>query len=178
MLERLAVMRSLMALVFLGFLIVGTAMLCMLWPLGSVGDARTTSVNFRARVEEADQASGVSVAQRILDLVVCGGIIVGLIALFIAWIGGRRDVLIALMVVGILSIAYASGMALYSGPLVFICGFMLVLFGGLVAWMSSSSAEPSGEPLEPGKLDETHDHEEVVDSTTNRTNDNASQSVA
>src|SRR5712691_4394366 len=100
--ERLAVVRSLMSLVFLGFLIVGTAMLCLFWPLGATGDARTTSVNFRDRIVEADQVSCVTVAQRILDLGLCTGLIVGLIAAFIAWIGGRREVLVALMIVGIM----------------------------------------------------------------------------
>jgi hypothetical protein len=168
--------RGLIAIVFLGLLIVGTAMLFLLWPLGATGEARTTTVNFRSRVEEPDQASGVTLTQRFLDLGVCVGVIVGLVAAFMAWIGNKRQVLLGLMVIGILGVAYASGMTLYTGPAVFMCGFLLVLFGGLVAWMSSSPDEATDEP--PDKTDETHDQEQPVDLTTNRTNDNASQSVA
>ncbi len=175
--ERSPVIRSLMPLVFLGFLIVGTALLCVLWP-PSAGDTRTSPVNFRDRVETPGLGSRINAAQRILDLSLCLVVIVGMVLLFVAWAGHSRGALVGLITVGVLGVFYGSGMALYAGPTVSICGFMLILFGGLVAWVASSPGDASDELSTTYDSNDSDGHEESVDITTNRTNDHASQSAA
>ncbi len=166
--ERSAIVRSLMPLVLLGLLIVVTALLCLLWPASPTGESRGAVVRHRDRVSLTDDSGAVNLSQLFLDLAIYVIVIAGIGFLVTAWVGARREVLAGLIGVGILGIAYASGMAMYTGPAISICGFTLILFGGWVAWAASSpvpddSGETNGEPVEL---------------TANRTNDHASHSVA
>jgi hypothetical protein len=166
--DRSTIVRSLMPLVLFGFLIVVTALLCLLWPAASTNDNRGITVRHRERIGLTDETGTANLSRLFLDLSIYAIVIAGIAFMLTAWVGARRGMLVGLMGVGILGIAYASGMAQYTGPAVSICGFILLLFGGWVAWAASSplpdeSAETNGEP---------------VDITANRTNDNASHSVA
>jgi hypothetical protein len=167
-----AVIRSLMPIVLIGFILVLLALLFLLWPAGSQGDDRRGAVQHLARMLMPGEG-GFNLARIFVDLGIYVVVVIGIGFLVSAWRSGRRNVLVGLMVVGILGIAYASGMGLYAGPAVSICGFMFILFGGLVAWAASSA-----DRLESDDTGDQLDTLDTVDTTANRTNDHASHSVA
>ena len=101
---------------------------------------------------------------RLLDVSLYVMLMAGMVLLAMAWRRGTRNALIGLLAIALLGLAYAGGMALYFGPMVSICGFMLILFGGLIALAASPSADRPDEP--------ENRQAEV------RTNDHASHSVA
>ncbi len=173
--RRSDIIRSLMPIVLVGFLIVLVALLFLLWPV----DSGTRTMQHLARIiAPGDTEFGL--ARRLLDLGIYVVVMIGFAFLLAAWRDSKRNALIGLMAIGILGTAYGSGMALYAGPMCSICGFLLILFGGLVAWAASSPAE-TGEPEElPGAdkhpaNDRSKGPDELVDI---RTNNHASYSVA
>jgi hypothetical protein len=75
-------------------------------------------------------------------------LLVGMGCLVIAWQRARPGPLIALTMVGALGLAYVSGSALYTGPMISVCGFSMVLFGGLVAWIAVPVGKEKQKTLE------------------------------
>ncbi|MCC7445837.1 MAG: hypothetical protein IT324_00400 [Anaerolineae bacterium] len=158
-------MGCLMPVVLVGLLIVLMALLLLRWPAGNQADsAETTTQLFRLLQPPAETAP--SVGMRLLDASLYVMMAAGIVLLAIAWRRGARNALVGLVGIAILGLAYASGMALYFGPMVSICGFMLILFGGLIALAASPSAELD-------RPDEPENRQAEV-----RTNDHASHSVA
>ncbi len=159
------IMWSLMPVVLLGFLIVLTALLLLRWPAGNRADPGETTTQLFRLLQPPGEAAP-SLAMRLLDVSLYVLLMAGMALLVMAWRRGARNALIGLMAIAILGLAYASGMALYIGPMVSICGFMLILFGGLIALAASPSAELD-------RPDEPENRQAEV-----RTNDHASHSVA
>lgn len=170
-----AMVRLLMPIVFVGFLIVGLALLVMQWPVPPGVESVTVPLLVRI-VQPNPGESSLGFARRFLDLAVYGLFLIGIGMMLTAWKSGGRRLLLGLMAVAVLGLAYASGMALYNGPMVSICGFTLILFGGMVAWVASSlgeAEEPETETLINTGQDgqESQAPQEAVEI---RTNDHAS----
>ncbi|MFN8419053.1 MAG: hypothetical protein U0528_07395 [Anaerolineae bacterium] len=63
------------------------------------------------------------------------------------WVGG-------LVIAGLLGLAYVIGMVLYIGPMVSACGFSLIVFGALVAWIAGDQDQEEGEQNTPHDQDQ------------------------
>src|SRR5450432_3349258 len=136
--------RSLLPIVIVGFALVLVALLVLLWPNGQWGDDGVVTMPHIVRLmTPLLHENGVNLPRRILDIGIYAVVVAGLVLLVQAWRQGRRNALVGLMFVGILGLSYVSGMALYTGPMIGTCGFMLILFGGLVAWVSTTDPTPT-----------------------------------
>lgn len=157
-----AIIRHLMPVVFVGFLIVSCALLVMQWPAPPGSQVPTIPLLLRMAGQAPDE-SRVALARHFMDFGIFLLTGIGLVTMVIAWRRGTRRPLMWMMATALLGIAYASGMALYNGPMVSICGFTLILFGGMVAWVASSLGTTDGN-----ETDEDTGPVEI------RTNDHAS----
>ncbi len=141
--------RSLLPMVITGFVLVLLALLVLKWPNGQWGDEGVSTVPHVMRLfTPLLNEDGLNIPRRIIDLGIYAVVVVGLVLLVTAWRQGTRGTLPLLMLVSITGLAYVGGMALYSGPMIGTCGFMLILFGGLVTWASTTdhaSAHPDDE---------------------------------
>ncbi|MEP7285780.1 MAG: hypothetical protein ABI947_08430 [Chloroflexota bacterium] len=145
--SNLQTIRSLLPVVFAGLMLVIVALVIMLWPTGAYGDQGVQTVPHVLRVlRPLPSETGLNIPRRILDVGIYVVVLVGIGALLIAWRRGSRNALVSLIVVGVLGLSYVSGMALYTGPMVSTCGFLLIFFGGLVAWVTSHN-EPATSAL-------------------------------
>ncbi len=144
----LAIVRALMLIVIAGFILVGFALLLLRWPIGA-GDQ---SVQQLARLAGSSD-SGQTLLQRLPDLAIYLIVIAGIAFLALALRRGERSLLLGLMGVGFLGLAYAGGMALYIGPMVSVCGFTLIVFGGMVAWATTGPRDTADitEAAEPAE---------------------------
>ena len=132
-----AIIRLLMPVVFLGFLIVSCSLFVMQWPAPPGSEVPTMPLLSRM-VQQTPNEGGVALARHFMDFGIYVLATLGLILMFMAWRSGTRRPLVWMMATALLGIAYASGMSLYNGPMVSICGFTLILFGGMVVWVASS----------------------------------------
>lgn len=166
------IIRSLIPIVFVGFLVAFLALFLLQWPMPS-GSEQATGLLLVRITAPAGSDSAASMARRFLDLGIFLITLIGIGFMAVAWRLGERGPLIGLVAVGILGVAYASGTAAYIGPLVSVCGYTLILFGGLVAWLAASS-DTSSELTEQSDTST----KAKAEATERRTNDNASHSVA
>ncbi len=132
----LAIIRALLSIVIVGFVLVGFALLLLRWPIGA-GDQAVQQIT---RLAGSDD-NGANLIQRLPDLAIYLIVIAGIAFLVLAIRRGERSLLLGLVGIGFLGLAYAGGMALYIGPMVSVCGFMLILFGGMVAWATTGPRE-------------------------------------
>jgi hypothetical protein len=174
------VVRYLMVLVIAGLIAVFFALARLRWPAGP--DADGPGIHHLSRMlGPSPDSSSLDIPRRLLDFAIYPVALIGVGLLGLVLRRRSRLSLIGLMVVGFLGLAYVSGMALYAGPMVSVCGFMLILFGGLVAWIASSPPEETTITVEvPGELAEqpgetSRPEGESVDI---RTDDHASHSAA
>jgi hypothetical protein len=161
------IIRSLIPIVFLGFLVAFVALFLLRWPMPS-GSEQPTDLLLKRVTAPSVGDNPANLARRFLDLGIFIITLIGIGFMVVAWRMGERGPLMGLIAVGILGIAYASSTAAYIGPLVSVCGYTIILFGGLVAWLAASS-------------DSSFELTEQAESTERRTNDNvdnASHSVA
>jgi hypothetical protein len=169
------IIRSLIPIVFVGFLIAFSALFLLQWPLPA-GSDQSTDLLLRRITSPAVTEGTANVARRFLDLGIFIITLIGIGFMTVAWRMGERGPLIGLVAVGILGIAYASGTAAYTGPLVSVCGYTIILFGGLVAWLAASSDTSSELTEQPDRS--TKAKTEATERRTNDNADNASHSVA
>lgn len=129
--------RGLMYIVACGFVIVLVSLLLLNWPSGQWGES---DVKMLPQVQRTIAAVTGKIAWPVPRLVLDVGIyvllIIGIGFLVAAWRNGARGALMGLMGISILGLSYVSGMVVYVGPMISACGFVLILFGGLVAWAS------------------------------------------
>lgn len=128
------IVRGLMPIVVIGLIIVLLALFLMRWPSPVREDPASTTVtpHFQ-RITVNLAAKDPSPASMILDLTIYVAVLAAMVLTLMAWRRGTRGPLSGLMIIGLLGVAYAGGMALYNGPMISICGFMFILFGALVA---------------------------------------------
>ncbi len=138
--------RSLLPLIGIGFFIVLVALLFMQWPLPTAQTATDHQYNRMTGFLSGPTASLPGFA---LDALAYVLLLVGIGCIVIAWRRAWPGPLLALTLIGVLGLAYVSSSALYTGPMISVCGFTMVLFGGLVGWV----AVPFGKEKE--KLPET-----------------------
>jgi hypothetical protein len=169
----------LMLLVAVGLIAVLFALMLLRWPAGP--DAEGPGIHHLVRMLGPSPDNGPDILRRLLDFAIYLVVVSGVGLLGRVLLRRSRQSLVGLMAVGFLGLAYVSGMALYAGPMVSVCGFMLILFGGLVAWIASSPPEgttvtveaPGESAEEPGEA--SRPEGESVDI---RTDDHASHSAA
>jgi hypothetical protein len=174
------IIRSLIPIVFLGFLVAFLALFLLQWPMPSGSEQPTGLLLLRIAAPSAGD-NPANLARRFLDLGIFIITLIGIGFMAVAWRLGERGPLMGLVAVGILGIAYASGTAAYTGPMVSVCGYTIILFGGLVAWLAASS-DASFELTEQSDISDTSAiNKAEAEATERRTNDNvdnASHSVA
>jgi len=142
--------RAVLPLVVFGFSIALCSMLVLLWPARSTADASIITTTHLARV--ASEFGRVPFARIVVDIGIYVVLLVAFVAILMAWSRRSRGMLTLLMGIGLLGIAYASGQALYTGPMFSVCGYSLILFGSLVGWASSpdQAVEEVASPEAPG----------------------------
>ena len=142
--------RALMLIVALGFVIVVVALLALNWPSGQWGEQDITMLPHISRTLQAISGKIVLPIPRLmLDIGIYILILIGIGFLVAAWRQGSRGALTGLLAISVLGLSYVSGMAVYIGPMVSVCGFILILFGGLVAWASLPRHNLPDEPAPP-----------------------------
>jgi len=176
-----ATIRALMCVVAFGFFIVLTALLLMLWPGGVSADTKASpTIHVLKVIQQTPDEPTLNLPRHLLDFAVYALVLAGLWFMVRAVRDNARGALIGLMVVGALGLAYAGTSGLYVGPMFSICGFSLILFGGMLAWAATSPPDPTetGTDVETGT--ETGERAERLtpDTLDKRTNDNASHSIA
>ena len=171
------IIRSLIPIVFLGFLVAFLALFLLQWPMPAGTDQPTGLLLLRIAAPSVGD-NPANLARRFLDLGIFIITLIGIGFMAVAWRQGERGPLMGLVAVGILGIAYASGTAAYTGPMVSVCGYTIILFGGLVAWLAASS-DASFELTEQSGTSAINKAEaEATERRTNDNVDNASHSVA
>ena len=174
------IVRYLMPLVIFGLIVVLVALALLRWPTGP--DADGPGIHHVTRILGPSSDSGIpDILRRLLDFAMYLVVMIGVGLLGMVLRRRSRTALIGLVAVGILGLAYVNGMALYAGPMVSVCGFMLILFGGLVAWAASSppeettvTVETPGEPSDqPGETGQSE-----IESFETRTDDHASDQAS
>jgi hypothetical protein len=155
-------LRDLFPVIALGFVLVMVGLLMFLWPTGAWGaDGTITVPHFKRLVGEGIPETAINLTRRILDGAIYLIVVIGIGFVITTLRGGNRDSLLGLMAAAILGLAYVSGQALYSGPMMSACGFLFILFGSLIAWIVSAARDtqepssPSGEvsPVDPYNSD-------------------------
>lgn len=149
-LDETSTIRGLIILVFVGFVLVITALLTLLWPTGQFGSEGVETIPHLMRVfRPLLSESSLNLPRRILDIAIYAVVVAGIGFLITAWRRGSRGALLGLMAVAALGLSYVSAMALYTGPMISTCGYLLILFGALVAWSATR-----GEAQDPMQTDE------------------------
>jgi uncharacterized membrane protein len=177
------IVRYLMPLVLIGLIIVLFALALLRWPAGP--DADGPGLHHLSRMLGPAPDGGPDIPRRLLDFIIYPVVLAGVGLLVMVLRRRSRTALIGLVAVGVLGLAYVNGMALYAGPMVSVCGFMLILFGGLVAWAGSSAPEetsvavetPGGPSDEPGETSRP-EVESYETSYETRTDDHASDQAS
>jgi uncharacterized membrane protein len=149
--------RSLLPLVILGFILVVFALAVLWWPTGNFGEQQVSIIHHISRLTRPlNNEDGLNLPRRFLDAGIYLIVLAGVVFLVTAWRRGTRGAVLGLIGVSVLGLSYASGMALYSGPMVSTCGFLLILFGAVVTWATlreESTPQDNTDQLEHEKPD-------------------------
>lgn len=142
--------RGLMSVVGIGIVVVIFALGALRWPTATPNDSPVdTSAHILRVVEGLGGQNGAAPSSAITDI---GIYLIVLICMGMAisgWRRGTRGAFSGLIILGMLGIAYSGSMALYTGPMVSLCGFSLILFGGLVTWIAFSGYTPEESNEKP-----------------------------
>lgn len=130
--------RGLMPLILIGALTALIALLALQWPTTPPADAGVEYVPHIGRIVRAIEGKSVrGLPGMLVDLSIYGVLLATLVCVLLTLRRGRRDWLGVIVVTGLLGMAYTAGMVLYIGPMVAACGFTLIVFGALVAWIAT-----------------------------------------
>lgn len=140
--------RIVMAMVFLGLATVLCSLFFLQWPASPPAPPTDTTLH-TARIYEQIRDDGTTgLIRSLVDVSIYVVILAGIACLVLALVG-RRGAVMGLIGVGVLGLVYASGTALYTGPMISVCGFTVILFGGLTAWVASGAADIEPPPDNP-----------------------------
>jgi hypothetical protein len=132
------------------------------WPVPAGGNEQYAPLLVRMIRQSPDEPAS-ALARHFLDFGIYLVTLIGIGLMLVAWKRNLRNTLIGLMAIGLLGIAYTSGMFPYIGPVVGICGFTLIFFGGMVAWIAPSLKQPdpaTGSEDEAAQI-RTDDHASI-----------------
>jgi len=149
---------SLMPLIVVGYVLVIVALLLLPWPTGQYGEQDVRLVPHIARVicplpdevgADAHPTTTVlaftcypwdnvrpNIPRRLLDIAIYPVMVVGVYLLVTAMQRGTRGSLVPLMIFSVIGLSYVGGLALFTAPAISIFGYLLILFGALIAWAS------------------------------------------
>jgi len=132
--RNLQTLRVLLPLVLFGYLMALCSLPVAGWPTGQFGQQNVELVSHFQRITHTLVSEGDSAAlpRRILDIAFYLVLLAGLAFMVLVWRRGKRSPMIGLLGVAILGLSYASGMALFTGGFMSMCGFLLILFGEIV----------------------------------------------
>jgi hypothetical protein len=158
-------LRGLMLIVLIGVFIALVALLVLQWPIvKQAGPPADYGPQFQRILAVGESSRGIVGA--IVDISVYAMLIAAVFFAVQTLRTGNRDSLSPLIVVGLLGLAYVTGMVLYIGPMVGACGFSLIIFGGLVAWIASNPEDEPNTTQEPTVTTTTPTNEELSNDTT------------
>src|SRR5579859_6368000 len=170
---------SMIPLIVVGYVLVIVALLILPWPTGQYGEDDVKLVPHIARVicplpdevpADAHPTTTVlaftcypwdnarpNLPRRLLDLAIYPVMIVGVYLLVTAMQRGTRGSLVALIAFSVIGLSYAGGLALFTAPAISIFGYLLILFGALIAW---ASFPPESEGPAQKQMELVHDQGE------------------
>jgi len=137
-LERQQTVRGVLPVAVFGLFVVAVSVLLMQWPTFQADDSAVATTFHLNRV--MDRFSAGDVPGALADGVVYVLLIGGGLCVAIGWARGRIAALIGLTVIGLLGLAYLSGVALYNGPMIGVFGFALITFSGVISWSVMAGA--------------------------------------
>ena len=136
-------LRGLMVIVLLGAALSLIALLVFQWPIvKQAGPPADYGPQYQRILVMGESSRGIVGA--IVDVSVYVMLLAAVIFAVRTLRTGKREWLSGVIVVGLLGLAYVTGMVLYIGPMVGACGFSLIIFGGLVAWIASNPGDEPG----------------------------------
>ncbi len=154
--ERLDIVRNLMPFVLFGVIVVLLALLLIRWPSAAPDDSPiSTSAHLNRVISRLAGTGGPVLPGLVLDLGIYAAALLAVVLMVAAWRSGARRALVGLVLIGLLGLSYAGGMALYSGAMFGVCGFTLILAGGLVAWIATSPDDAAEMELEAAHAEHT-----------------------
>lgn len=134
--------RGALPITILGVVIALIALLVLQWPVPTDDAGVQTKIHIARLVERL--ASG-NIGGAALDTLIYALVVAAIALAVLAWRRGSRSGLFGLAMVGLLGLAYSGSTALYTGPMVSICGFSLILFGGLLAFVVQGTTPDNGD---------------------------------
>jgi hypothetical protein len=141
-------LRGLMVIVLIGASVVLLALLGLQWPIiKEPGPPAGYGPQFERILAVGESSRGWFGA--VVDISVYAVLIAIIVFAVRTLLSGTRQWLGGLMVAGMLGMAYVAGMVLYIGPMVGACGFSLVVFAGLVAWIVAGADD---DPIPNGAV--------------------------
>lgn len=126
--------RAAVPFIVIGAAIVVGAMFALQWPSAADGTPLVTG-SFTTRI--ANKVEAVGIGGTLADLSLYLIVAIGLILAVILFLRKDRAALYGVVAVGILGLAYLSGLVAYVGPMVGVCGFSLILFAGLITLLAT-----------------------------------------
>lgn len=143
--------RGMMGVVLMGVAVVLGAMLLMRWPIIATPEVPPDfGPQFQRVARGLTGENPRGIVGVIVDLSIYAILIAAVLMAVRTLRTGKRDWLGGVVVAGLLGMAYVTGMVLYIGPMVSACGFSLIVFGGLVAWLAANAPAEEGQPHSSG----------------------------
>jgi hypothetical protein len=143
--------RGMMGIVLVGVAVVLVAMLLMRWPVIATPEVPPDfGPQFQRVLGGLSGENPRGIVGVIVDLSIYAILSVAVLMAVRTLRTGKHDWLGGVIVAGLLGMAYVAGMVLYIGPMVSACGFSLIVFGGLVAWLAANAPADEGQPQSSG----------------------------
>ncbi len=120
----------------LGWLLAFIAVMGMRWPLEGAGPTETGPHLMRF-APLPDEPLISALGRGFVNAGIYVILIFGAALLLAGWVRHPRGVMRWLAIISFLGLMYVAGMALYTGPMLAVCGFTVMLFSALVGWSAS-----------------------------------------
>lgn len=141
--ERRQTVRGVLPVAVFGLFVAAVGILLMQWPTFQADDSAVATTFHINRV--IDRLNAGDVPGALADGLVYVLLIIGGLCVVVGWARGRVSALMGLAIIGLLGLAYMSGVALYNGPMIGVFGFALITFSGVISWAVVAGA-PQEEP--------------------------------
>ncbi len=132
-----------------GWFLAVVAVLVLHWPLDGAQPTIAVRHLLRLMGTVPGETAAAATVRRFLDAAIYVILLLGTGFLLAVWIRRPQGALRGSAVAAFLGIVYTAGMALYTGPMIGVCGFTLTLCSTLIslAALSALGAKPTAAPL-------------------------------